>query len=209
MVHVDAQDRRKQVADVLSGVERVGRVRRSGVARRNVEAAVGAELEAPAIVASGDPRDDDLFARRINLRRLALRHREARNASAVGQTVFQNVTEIDRSVSREAAMKRHSVNLSKTGDFFFQVDDEVRLLGTRIAFERKNLAILFDDKQSVDGRCAGHVQWFLELQLGKHARYDVGQRRVGRAGHSRAGPRDALVDSVGAIIRRTHGRLPK
>ena len=55
-VHVDAQDRRQQIADVLAGVERVGRVRAGAVAGGDVEEAVGAEVQVAAVVAAARAR---------------------------------------------------------------------------------------------------------------------------------------------------------
>ena len=45
MIHVDAQDGRQQIADVLSGVQRVGRGGDLGVPGGNVEHAIGTELQ--------------------------------------------------------------------------------------------------------------------------------------------------------------------
>ena len=100
MIHVDAEHRGKQVADVLAGVERVRRIGRSRIARRNVKETVRAELEAAAIMPAGEPGDDDFFARGIHLRRVGLCHLETRHVRAVGHAVFQHVAQIDKPVGR-------------------------------------------------------------------------------------------------------------
>ena len=82
-VHVDPQDGREQVGDVLPRVERVGRVRVRRVARGDVEHAVGAEVEVPAVVAALQEGDDDLLARRVDPRRVGLGDPEPGHARAV------------------------------------------------------------------------------------------------------------------------------
>src|SRR5439155_22619435 len=52
LVHVDAQNGTEQIADVLAGVESVGRVGSGAIAGGDVEAAVGAEVQVAAIVAA-------------------------------------------------------------------------------------------------------------------------------------------------------------
>ena len=102
MIHVDAENRGKQVADVLAGIERVGRVGRSSVAGRNVEKTVRAELEAAAVVPAGRPGEDDLLRRRVGMRRIAF-HLEARNARAL-RLVLQRIEDVG---NVEIAIRRH------------------------------------------------------------------------------------------------------
>ena len=82
VVHVDPEDGGEEVADVLAGVEGVGRGRAGGVAGRDVEEAVGAELQAAPVVPAGEPSDQDRLARRVDARRVRLEHPEARDARA-------------------------------------------------------------------------------------------------------------------------------
>ena len=59
-VDVDAQDRCQQVADVLPGFQAVRRVRRLGVAGRNVEHSIRTEVERAAVVSASEPFEQHL-----------------------------------------------------------------------------------------------------------------------------------------------------
>ena len=80
VVHVDAKNRGKEIAGVLAGLQRIGRIRAPAVAGRNVEVAVRTELQATAIVAARQPRDEDNFAGWIHARRIALGDRKPRDS---------------------------------------------------------------------------------------------------------------------------------
>src|SRR5947209_5152929 len=77
VVHVDAQDRGQQVADVLAGLELVGRAGFGTVAGGDVEEAVGAEVDVAGVVAALEPGEDDLLALGDGPRRVGGRDAEA------------------------------------------------------------------------------------------------------------------------------------
>ncbi len=71
MVHVDTQNGRKQIGDILSRVERVGRIWVGRVAGGNVEHAVGAEVKIAAVVPALQEGQENLLTRWINARRVS------------------------------------------------------------------------------------------------------------------------------------------
>src|SRR5262249_47642584 len=114
-VHVDPEDGRKQVGDVLSRVERVGRVRVRRVARGDVEHAVWAEVEIPAVVPALQVGDHDLLARWVDPRRPRSRDPEPGNARAVreiplaGVRPLQGIADEALAIPLEIRVKRQSV----------------------------------------------------------------------------------------------------
>ncbi len=125
-VDVDAQDRREQVADVLAGVAAVGRARVAAVAGGDVEIAVGAELQAAAVVAAGGPVDHDRLALGVDTRRVGVGDLEARDARALRVAGLEDVADVDEAVLREVGMEREAVGAPVAGDLA-EVEEQVGL----------------------------------------------------------------------------------
>src|SRR5262249_21396657 len=149
VVDIDAQDRGKQVADVLAGVERIGRIGAGAVAGRDVEHAVIAEVQVTAVVSAAQKGDEDFLALRIDTRRVGVADAEARQARAFGQLLIrilasQNVANVTVTVLRKLRMKSQAVQgLDAAGLVFVpgaklggQVKKEVLLIGLWIEGER-------------------------------------------------------------------------
>src|SRR5207248_1558594 len=84
-IDIDPQNRRKQVGNILARVKWIRRVWVCRVASRNVEQAIGAEVEIAGVVTALEKGEDDDLARRINPWRLGIRDSELGDA----RTVFQ------------------------------------------------------------------------------------------------------------------------
>ena len=57
-IHINTQNAAEQIADVLAGLQAIGRAGRGGVAGRNIQHAVQPEAQATAVMATADPGDD-------------------------------------------------------------------------------------------------------------------------------------------------------
>ena len=177
---------------------RIGRIRIAAVAGGDVEIAVGAEVQRSAVVPAAEPGDHDLFAVRIDARRIA-DDAEARYARAVGQVrvarfAEHDVADIAVVVFGESGMERQAVGVADDGVFRQRADLllECRETDRRSAIlaigKREDSPGLLDDKPSIARRRDDHFQRVLECQLGKHSRRHVRRGWFRRAGDSRRCP---------------------
>ena len=221
VIDVDAENGRQQVADILSGVEGIGRVRVGAVAGRDVEKAVLAELEIAAVMAAGQPGDDDFLRARIDARWIRVRHLEAGHARAIRKRSLglarQHIANIAVAVFLELRMKRQPVervqplgalDLLPVRESLRDVEEQICLGAGGIHRKGKDLAELFADEKAIHAGRPFHQEWVIEAELGKGALDAIRGRWIGGAGDARRGPGHALRDAVGAFCSWRDGCLP-
>ncbi len=195
MVHVDPEDGREQVGDVLPRVERVGRVRVPRIAGGDVKHTVGAEVEIPAVVTTLQEGDDDFLARRVDPRRVRPGDLEPRHARAVRQVrlagirAAQGIADEALAVLLEVRVEGqpvHGLNLLRPrepvnrlelpGQVQEKVGPSLGVVGEGIEDAR-----LLADDQTLPSGIAGDEQGMVELQIRERTNDLEGRRRVGSA----------------------------
>ena len=187
-VHVNAQDGREQVGDVLAGLAQVvGRVRLGSVAGGNVEVAVGAEGEGAAVVAAAEPADDGVLARGVEAQRVERRGGEARDARAIHLVEALIVVEENEAVRREAGVEGEAQRSRRRAELA-AVENEVGVRHARARAEGNELAALLQHHPAVAAGLAHEVHGLGEFELWEDA-LDIERRGwVRRAGDAGGGP---------------------
>src|SRR5229473_4620553 len=149
VIDIDPQDGGKQVANVLTGVQRVRRIGTGPVPGRNVEIAVQTETDATAIVPARFPGDHRLLAFQIDLRRVRVRHFETRDVRAVRQFRLQDVPDIDLAVPRKLRMESQAVTLRYLRIQLLEVGKQIGTFASLVIRKRKNLSRMLDDQPAI------------------------------------------------------------
>jgi hypothetical protein len=158
--------------------------------------AVWPEVHLAAVVAVGDPLDDEVLAGRIAF---AVLHLVAEDAVLllrfrVFRAVRKNIDEVRFCVAGVEAqgVEPHPLELK----------EGLGLLRGRIVRKRQDAAVLDRDQRAARRRLEGHIQRIAEGQLGEGPFRLVGQRRIRGADDARGRPGDAL-----SRCRRRRGGL--
>ncbi len=164
----------------------------AAVAGGDVEHAVGAELDVPAVVPALQVGEQDLLARRVDPRRVGFRDGEPRHPRPVGQVPLvgllakQGVADEALAVLLEIRVERQPVDrldllrVREQGerfDLLAEVEKEV-CLGVRLVVERIQHAGLLADEEPVARGGAGDEQGMLEFQIRERPDHLEGGRRV-------------------------------
>ena len=208
IIDIDAQQLGEDARQILADVVCVGDA--GAVAGDDVEIAVGAELQAAAVVAAIGPFKDDLLGRPINHRRLRL-HMEPRDARAFRQAFFGTVGNpghVGEAVVLELGMERESVDDLLFALGVLQLQREIGLVGVLVIDERPDFSIAAGDEQAIRARCVGEIERLLELrQLRKRQLRAIRRRRLRRTDHLRRAPRHALLEPELLPLRLLAGLL--
>ena len=178
-IDVNSHDGRRERADVLAIAKTVGRKGAGTVPRGDVEESVRAEFQATAVVAAGDPRDHLLFTGGIDRRRILPADRKPRDHRTVGFTGLRDVGDVAVAVVIKPGMKGQPVKLRQPLDRGREIDNEVGTIDVGVGGEREDLALQFDDEQSMGAGGAGQDYRIGEFQAGKDRRGRIGGWRVG------------------------------
>src|SRR5262245_56980301 len=189
---MDPHDAGKDVRDVLPGFERIGRTRAAAVPRRDVETPVRSEFEAPAVVPSLQPADDQLFAVDVAARRIGAADGEPRDTrslrilAAAGIAVTDNIADVAETVLGELRMEREAVDRFDGQPLFgalgnplnerVSVEKRIGCRGSGVIRDREELAELFGDKEPVSPRSTCQDGRILEMDLRKDALGPVQKR---------------------------------
>ena len=149
-VHIDPQDTRKQVADVLAGIiGRVGRIGIGSVARGNVEKPILTEGEGAPVVASAQPPNDDVFAGGIDHRRRHILQCKTRNVGAIRPTSRFGVANENEMVLQKAGMKRKRVGGVEGFVVFAEIEYQIRRFHATPGRKGIKQASLFEEEKPV------------------------------------------------------------
>ena len=196
-VHVDAEHARQALAEILPANEAVGRVRRTAVARADVEHAVRAEAEVAAVMSPGEPTENHLAARDVHLRRIRFVDTEPHDAGAILAVLFPmqlaHEEHEDEAVLRKFRVKREGVGTAHLGVELFEIRERLGLLDALRRAEGERFALLLEQHDSVRAGQRGGLDGLGEREVRKRALDAEGQRRLGRALDARGRPRHARL----------------
>lgn len=140
----------------------------AAIARGDIEAAVGAEDETPAVVPAPLPREQFHFAFRVAPRRILPRGGQPHHPRAVGQRrravpilVTGGIAEVDEPVGRIVGIGDDAVHgadgeffaffLAQPGHELADIDDQVGLSAFPIVRKREDVALHFRHEPAVAG----------------------------------------------------------
>ena len=195
MIDVDTKHGRQEIADVLAGVVDVRRRGGRTVSRRDVEIAVGPELQAPAVVAAGAPCQQDLFTIRIDARRICRSHTKLRDARPFRQIRPQDVADVAEPVRRKSRVEGEPVNGRQAVDVGRSLQQPPRRFDRLISFKQMDHATAFDNADLLSVRVVDHLDRLVEGESRKQPLDSVRRRRVRRAGDSRRRPMSPLCEA--------------
>ena len=188
-VHVNAQDGREQVGDVLAGFAQViGRIRLGGVAGGNIEVAVGAEGEGAAVVPAAEPRDDGPRAGGVEPQRIERAGGEARDTRAIHFVVAFVVVDEDETIRREARVEGEAQRTGGPGAKLAEVEGHISVRHARARAKGNELTALLQHHPAVAAGLAHEVHGLGEFELRKGALDGERRGRVRRAGDAGGGP---------------------
>ena len=205
--HIDPQNGREQVRNILPGLQRVGRKGGAAISRGDVQAAIGTKLQAAPVVAPLQPRDQQLLAGGVGGRRLGRRDFQPNDARPLGVSPLRSilpvhhVTEVAEAaggeVGREGeAVDRFELDRVPPGGVELRhqlgrVEKELRLAPLAIAGQRVDLPRLLGDEEPVGARCRGEHGRILERRLRVNPPGAERDRRFRTTAEVRGGPRGA------------------
>ncbi len=192
VVHVDPEDGRHQVAQVLPGGQRVGRLGGARVAERGVEHAVRTEPHAGAFVAAAARSDDDGLAGEVELGRGAAAHGVAGQGPAVGAADVVAEDGEEQAVRREARMEREARELRQPRMQVVEIRDQFGGCRRRVVLERHQPTADQADEPAPRGRFIGEVDRLGELEAREHPLDAAGRRGLRRTDDARCRPRRAI-----------------
>ena len=164
----------------------------AAVARGDVEAAVGAEREAAAVVAERGPLDDHALAPRVAAWRVARADLQPRDAHRPRPASRR----LDAGRDEQVAVPGELRVQGQAEEVPPEVEHQLGLPGLRVVGERIDLAVPLGHEHAVASRREGHRQRLGELQPGEGRLRAVGRGRIGRPADPRGRPRHPLLQPV-------------